>query len=86
MKKIMITAKPTMPTGHASVDAWVNDRHRPMEPTKRFTIDVPKSLHKRVKSQCALRSIKMTDMLRELLEKHFPEEYEQERAGEQSAV
>ena len=39
----------------------------------RFTIDVPESLHRRVKMQCAGRGTKMADMMRELLEREFPE-------------
>jgi hypothetical protein len=38
---------------------------------KRLTIDVPASLHARIKSQCALRGVKRADEVRELLEKHF---------------
>jgi hypothetical protein len=38
---------------------------------KRLTIDVPASLHARIKSQCAIRGAKMADEVRELLEKHF---------------
>jgi hypothetical protein len=60
------------------VDQWVGDgaeRHvteAPAEPMKRFTIDVPVSLHKRIKTQCAADGIKMADMLREMLETRFP--------------
>ena len=39
---------------------------------KRFTIDVPESLHKRVKIGCAQRGLKMADVLREMLEREFP--------------
>ena len=44
---------------------------RDAEAMKRLTIDVPASLHARIKSQCALRGAKMADEVRELLEKHF---------------
>jgi hypothetical protein len=44
----------------------------PSEPMKRFTIDVPIDLHRRVKAACAQRSLKMADVLRELLEGEFP--------------
>ena len=40
---------------------------------KRLTIDIPESLHTRVKSQCAKRGAKMADEIRALLEAHFPE-------------
>ena len=42
------------------------------EPMKRFTIDVPLALHRRVKTACAQRGLKMADVLRELLEREFP--------------
>jgi len=44
----------------------------PFEPMKRFTIDVPVELHKRVKAGCAQRGVKMCDLLREVLEREFP--------------
>ncbi len=43
------------------------------EAMKRFTIDVPLSLHTRIKTECARRGSKMADVLRGLLEKEFPE-------------
>ena len=63
------------------VDDWVQstrpvDREAPpagpTEAMKRFTIDVPVTLHTRIKMECARRGIKMADMLRELLEREFP--------------
>ncbi|EJK90529.1 hypothetical protein UUU_27150 [Klebsiella pneumoniae subsp. pneumoniae DSM 30104 = JCM 1662 = NBRC 14940] len=34
---------------------------------KRLTIDIPESLHKAIKSACALRGTKIADEVRELL-------------------
>jgi hypothetical protein len=69
-------------------EAWVQNRApesatvvplaAPIEPMKRFTIDVSESLHKRIKMQCAARGQKMADVIREILEKEFPAE---SRAG-----
>lgn len=73
MKKVTIGTKPTSNAGHATPDAWVSDRQGNTEPVKRLTIDVPLSLHQRVKSQCALRGENMADVVRELLVKHFEE-------------
>lgn len=42
------------------------------ERLKRLTIDVPLSLHVRIKAQCALRGTKMADEIRRLLEERFP--------------
>ena len=59
----------------AAIDAWVNNE-TPLvaEPVKRFTFEVPLSLHKRIKMQCAAQDRQMADVLRELLDKHFPAE------------
>ena len=45
----------------------------PTGPMKRFTIDVPLELHTRIKTQCAMQGVKMADILREVLEKQFPQ-------------
>ena len=61
----------------ATADDWVR-KARPeapeaeSEPMKRFTLDVPESLHRRIKMQCAARGIKMADAIRALLEREFP--------------
>ena len=73
------TALPTEPasiiTDASAIDAWVNNQKSPtVEPVKRFTFEVPLSLHKRIKIGCAAQDRQMADVLRELLEKHFPEE------------
>jgi hypothetical protein len=81
MKKITFAAKPAHGVASAHADAWVNDRQPAGEPIKRLTVDVPISLHRRIKSQCALRNENMADAIRVLLEKQFPEEYQGTRAG-----
>ena len=40
---------------------------------KRFTIDVPVELHRRVRAACAKRGLKVSSVLRDLLEREFPE-------------
>ncbi len=54
-----------------NADDWVENRDR--ETTKRLTIDVPASLHARIKATCALRGEKMAEAIREILEEQFPE-------------
>jgi ParG len=66
----------------ASADAWV-DKRPAQEPSreespkpapdimKRFTIDVSEPLHKRIKAQCAMRGMKMADVIRDMLEREF---------------
>jgi len=81
MKKISIGGKPTAKSAPSSPDDWVSDRSGSDEPMKRLTIDIPLSLHQRVKSQCALRGEKMADVVRELLEKRFRQERQAEASG-----
>lgn len=52
-------------------------RKKPEEPAaaekmKRLTIDIPDSLHRRVKSRCGEEGIQMADVIRGFLEKRFP--------------
>ena len=70
-KKVTFGSRPDAArTDTSKADDWVN--RRDVEAMKRLTIDVSTSLHARIKSQCALRGVKMADEIRELLEKHFP--------------
>jgi hypothetical protein len=64
-----------------SADRWVvtpdvgitpEQAPRQAVPMKRFTIDVPADLHRRIKTSCATEGTKMADMLREILETRFP--------------
>jgi hypothetical protein len=74
MKKIEIKSRPSanMPL---NADAWVKDRAVPeAERQKRLTFDIPQSLHARIKSQCAMQGLVMADVLRDLLNTHFPSE------------
>ena len=67
MKKVTFSGKPSTKSPVASPDQWVSG-----EPMKRLTIDIPLSLHQRVKSQCALEGANMAEVVRGLLEKRFP--------------
>jgi hypothetical protein len=84
MKKIDFVPKPTSATSQRTADQWVMGgvgltegvntpkSKPPAEPIKRLTIDVPVSLHRRFKTQCALQELVMADVIRELLEQRFP--------------
>lgn len=63
----------SIPQGEESQDAApvIEEESVPTEPMKRLTIDVPQSLHKEIKSRCALQGVKMADEIRVLLERHF---------------
>jgi hypothetical protein len=82
-KKISFRTKPPSaipasappPQDQEAIDAWVNDEKPPVsEPVKRFTFEVPLSLHKRIKIKCAAQGRQMAEVVRELLENHFPPE------------
>jgi hypothetical protein len=80
-KKIDFAAKPRSTETAFDQDAWVENRFNesPLKPPvireriKRLTIDVPASLHHRIKSQCAAADLVIADVVRELLERRFPE-------------
>ena len=72
-KKVSIGTKPTSRAAPASVDAWVDNRDNEHDPNsmKRLTIDIPESLHRAIKSQCAMRGTKIADEMREILLKKY---------------
>lgn len=75
-KKITFGAKPSasMPAEHAA-DAWVGERKQPpgeAEKLKRLTLDIPATLHSRIKSSCAMRDKKMVEEITELLLEKYP--------------
>lgn len=68
-KKVSIGVKPTNKPAAPAADAWVEVRAAADAPEamKRLTIDVPESLHRAIKAQCAMRGTKIADEVRELL-------------------
>lgn len=75
-KKVTFGGKPQASSA-ASPDDWVTSRAVPEpEPVvevkmKRLTLDVSEELHRKIKSACANRGVKMADEIRALLESHF---------------
>ncbi len=63
------------PRAVASPDDWVKQKPAPAvtEPMKRLTIDIPESLHTRIKIECAANHQKMSDAVRVLLEAQWPD-------------
>jgi len=54
-------------------DDWVTRKpepmpERPVEPTKRLSVDIPVSLHTRFKVVCAAKQLNMADMMRGAIE------------------
>ena len=72
-KKVTFGTQPaSKPAPDVDADKWVDNRST--EGTKRLTIDLPASLHTRIKATCALRGVKMADEIRKLLEEHFSQQ------------
>lgn len=67
-KKISIGTKPTNKPVPVDADSWVDNREAVQpEKIKRLTIDIPESLHREIKAQCAMRGSKIVDEIRKLL-------------------
>ena len=67
-KKIVIGTKPTSKqTPNTEANAWVKRRPAANVKMKRLTIDIPETLHRKIKAQCAMRGTKIADEVRELL-------------------
>ena len=67
-KKVQIGAKPTNKAAPVKADDWVESRTgEEPEPMKRLTIDITASLHREIKTQCAMRGTKIADEVRGLL-------------------
>lgn len=78
-KRVPIGARPTtVKPAPVEADQWVESRTplaaEPEAPSKRLTIDIPADLHRRIKSQCALRGTKIADEVRELLLQKYGKE------------
>ncbi len=80
-KKVTMSTKPNKTSvRELSADDWVsqgansttNGDETEKEATARFTIDIPVSLHARIKSQCALKRVKMREEVLSILEEKFP--------------
>jgi hypothetical protein len=73
MKKVTFSARRPSEPLPKTIDDWVENRDPSVpEPTKRLTIDVPITLHKRIKVHCAVENLVMADELRRLLVEKFP--------------
>ena len=76
-KKVSIGTRPSSRQAPASADEWVGTRAETAaapasEPTKRITVDIPESLHRRVKIGCATEGTSVAGEVRAFLEKRFP--------------
>lgn len=78
-KKVNISKKPEnrVLNTEQKVDQWVNNRTTDFEEQeeakekKRLTLDIPKSLHQKIKFKAVKEGETMANMLRKLLEKNY---------------
>lgn len=78
-KKVTMSTKPRSEAQKLTPDEWISqggtdatESQAEKESTSRFTIDIPVSLHARIKSQCALKRVKMREEVLSMLEERFP--------------
>ncbi len=73
-KKVTFGARPAAQHDPPpTAEDWVAQRHTvQVEGTKRLTLDIPASLHTRIKTRTAERGEKMVESIREILEREFP--------------
>ncbi len=79
-KKVSFGSNPRIKNTNVEVlaDEWVTKGSVEIPNTEtiettRFTIDIPTELHRKIKSFCALKGVKMKEEIQILLEKHFTE-------------
>lgn len=73
-KKVVMRIKPSnKPAVAPSPDQWVDNRDdsADKEATKRLTLDIPESLHRRIKMSCASRGTKIVQEVTALLDAHY---------------
>lgn len=75
-KKINFGSNPRTRKVEDLADEWVSKGMVEMPlpklaETTRFTIDIPTELHRKIKSYCALKGVKMKEEIQGLLENHF---------------
>ena len=63
------STRPQVSTAAIPADSFVSGAKAQ---TIRLNLNIPRVLHVRIKSQCALQGRNMTDVIMELLETHFP--------------
>jgi hypothetical protein len=69
-KKVTVARPRPVPTDDEFVRQKPHDA--PTEPLKRITVDVPISLHTRVKIDCAARHTNMATAIKEMIEQRWP--------------
>ncbi len=73
-KKISFGRRPSTQQS-AQADDWVASRGQEEEDQpvrmKRLTVDIPESLHRAMKAECAMHGLKIADVVREMLTEKY---------------
>ncbi|MCA9178400.1 MAG: hypothetical protein KDB14_28260 [Planctomycetales bacterium] len=72
-KDVSFPGKPPSKLNSRAAEAFAELRLASEERTKRVTFDIPATLHQRVKQACVREDISMSQVLREFLERRFPQ-------------
>lgn len=70
-KKVDFGSKPSKKNQDKQQDKWVAGNSANKENMKRLTIDIPESLHRQIKADCAMRGSKIADEIREMLKEKY---------------
>ncbi len=70
---VSFSGKPPSQNLSRAANALANLTPQP-EPKKRMTVDLPLSLHSRIKLRCVQDNVAISDVVREMLEKRFPKD------------
>ena len=57
----------------AAVDAWAKTGDKEKEPSRRLTVDLPISLHRRIKTACVANDENMTEVVTQILLEKYPQ-------------
>lgn len=71
-KEVTIPTRPNTPQAKFSKDVQHSVERVLPEPTKRVCFNLPVSLHKRIKVQCAREGVHLSDVARQFFEGRFP--------------
>ena len=70
-KKVDLGARPSKKNQDKQQDEWVSGNSPEKKKMKRLTIDIPESLHRQIKADCAMRGSKIADEIRQLLSEKY---------------
>ena len=86
-KRTGLGSRPSRPTATVDADKWVESRvvettapqpaepekvEQAEQPKKKLIIELTQEMHTRLKSKCAERGVKMSDIVRDMINKEFP--------------